>query len=566
MPRWALVALIAAFIVPGLFGHDLWPQDAAGFGRMWSMVQGGLADWLLPNVAGTYTPQVGPLPAWVGAILIELIGRIVGDPNAASAANLLWYALTMSALWFGVRRLALRDEAQPVAGAFGGEASRQDYARLVADISVLLTIGTLGMMWRMHQTQGDGANVAIVALALLATSLAEWRLFPAAALAGVATGAYALSHGPLGATGLLLGCLAAFWRAGVRARIGRLTSSSALGVLALVAIVVAGAWPLAALHWRPSEAAGFLDAWIAAQAFGWPRPDDGLWLIRNGTWFFWPLWPLAGWALYAWRSSLLAPHLERPLLLLAGLFLALLFSGPLDERNAVGLLPPLVALAAFGATTLRRALDNVIDWLAIAIFSLALIFFWAYYIAMEAGAPKAMAASVARLAPGYVAHVHLPQLAVALAATLAWGQLIAWRLVQRPRVLWRGPMLAAAGVIIAWIAANALFLQAADYVFSYRAFAIELSSALKARGLGQGCVQGHRIPLAERAIISYYGKIRFDRDGSSETCRLALHHESRRSPLDNDPPPGVRGMWELGWEGHRRARPDERWRIWVRAP
>lgn len=566
MPRLALAALVAAFIVPGLFGHDLWPQDAVGFGRMWSIVHGSLSDWLLPNVAGTYAQQGGPLPAWAGAALISLLGRWIGATNAAAASNLLWYSLAVTATWLAVQRLARRDEAQPVAGAFGGEASRRDYARLVADVSVLLIIATFGMMWRMHQTHGDGANVAIVAVALAAMSLVDWRLNAAALLAGVAAAAYALAQGPVAAAGLALGCSAILWRA--RARLAAPVARIVLANVLLIgtAVALAGAWPLAAARLAPHDAPLFLDAWLANQPFRWPAPEDGAWLLRTGAWFFWPVWPLAAWACYAWRLSLYTPHLERPMLLLAGLIVALPFAGPLDERAAVGLLPPLVTLAAFGATTLRRALDNVIDWLAIAVFTLALLFVWSYYAAMETGAPKAMAASVARLTPGFAVHLNWLALVVAAAATVAWGNLIVWRVLARPRVLWRGPMLAAAGVIIAWIVANALFLPAVDYIFSYRAFSLEIASQLKARGLGQGCVQAHRVPLPERAMIAYYGKIRFDRDGSAETCRFALHHVSRRSTLDNDPPPGVRGMWELAWEGHRRVRPDEQWRIWERAP
>jgi hypothetical protein len=109
-----------------------------------------------------------------------------------------------------------------------------------------------------------------------------------------------------------------------------------------------------------------------------------------------------------------------------------------------------------------------------------------------------------------------------------------------------------------------LYLPAVDYIYSYRVFAQDVAKQLQSRGLGEGCVQAHRIPLADRAILAYYGKIRFDRTGSSETCRLALHRESRRSTLDNDPPPGVRGMWEQVWEGRRKASPDERWRVWQR--
>jgi hypothetical protein len=300
-------------------------------------------------------------------------------------------------------------------------------------------------------------------------------------------------------------------------------------------------------------------------AIGSPGPESAAWLLRTGAWFLWPLWPLAGWSVYAWRSSASAPHVERPLLLLAGLFAALLFTVPLDEHSLVSIIPPLVVLAAFGATCLRRALENVIDWFSIAIFSLSLLFFWGYYIAMQTGMPKAMAASVAHLAPGFTPHLQPISVCLAAGAAVIWGQIVAWRVLRRPRVLWRGPLLAAAGVTAVWITVNVLFLPAVDYVFSYRAFAVEVAAQLHTRGLGQGCVQAHRIPLDERAVIAYYGKIRFDREGSAETCHFALHRESRRSALDEDPPPGVRGMWELAWEGHRRVRPEERWRIWVRA-
>jgi len=566
LPRWALPGLLFAFLVPGLFGHDLWPPDAAGFGRMWAMAQGSSTDWLLPNVAGAPALQGGPLAYWFGAVLIRLGGELIGDTNAAAAANLFWYPLAILALWHAVYRLARRDEAQPVAGAFGGEAPRRDYARLLANVSALLTIGTIGMIWRLHQTQANAASIAIVSIAMFALSSIEWRLMLSATLAGLAVGALALAQGPTAAAGLLVGCVAVFWRA--RRSAGADVRTMALATLLQLAIALglALSWPLAIWAWAPrQEASGFFDAWIAALPLAWLGADDAKWLLRTSVWFLWPLWPLAAWAVYAWRSSVTAAHVERPLLLLGGLVLAMLFSAPLDERSIIGFMPPLAALAALGATTLRRALDNVIDWLAIAVFSLSLVFFWAYYLAMELGGPRAMAASIAHLAPGFVPHVHAFALAVAVVVTTVWGQLIAWRVLRRPRVLWRGPLLAAAGVTSVWMVANLLFLPAADYVFSYRAFATELARELQARGLADGCVQAHRIPLGERAIIAYYGKIRFDREGSAETCRLALHHDSRRSSLDDDPPPGVRGMWELSWEGHRRARPDERWRIWVRA-
>jgi hypothetical protein len=566
LPRWALVGLSLAFLVPGLFGHDLWPQDAAGFGRMWTMAQGSASDWLMPNVAGAPTPQAGPLPSWLGAAAIRLVGNLVGDTNAAAATNLLWYPLIVVSLWLAVYRLARRDEAQPVATAFGGEASRQDYARLLADISVLLTVGTLGVIWRLHQTRVDSASVAFVSLAMLSASLIEWRLLAAAALGGLAVGCFALTQGPLPAAGLLLGCQAALWRARTRMGVSPARMGAASALLLAVALLLPLAWPLAAWHWYPAEATVFFANWSHLVALGLPTLDDASWLLRDGAWFFWPLWPLAFWAVYAWRSGLGDAHMERPLWLLGGLSLAMFFSAPLDELAVVGILPPLVALATYGATTLRRGMDNVIDWLAIALFSLCLLMIWAYFGAWQLGFPHAMATSMARLVPGFAGHLHPLAVILAAVATAAWIQLILWRVLRRPPVLWRGPLLAGAGVTVVWFAANLLYLPAVDYIFSYRKFALEVAAQLRARGLGQGCVQAHRVPLAERAMFAYYGKLRFDREGSSESCRLALHHDSRRSTLDDDPPPGVRGMWQLSWEGQRRVRPDDHWKIWVRNP
>ncbi|HYD97573.1 MAG TPA: glycosyltransferase, partial [Noviherbaspirillum sp.] len=46
LPRRVLFALCLLYILPGLFGRDPWKtEDAAGFGIMWTMAQGGLDDW-----------------------------------------------------------------------------------------------------------------------------------------------------------------------------------------------------------------------------------------------------------------------------------------------------------------------------------------------------------------------------------------------------------------------------------------------------------------------------------------------------------------------------------------
>ena len=90
LPRWALFALCLLYILPGLVGRDPWkPDDAAGFGIMWTMANGTLADWLSPNIVGLAMPEEGPLAFWLGAICIKLFGWLVGAPMAARIAPIL---------------------------------------------------------------------------------------------------------------------------------------------------------------------------------------------------------------------------------------------------------------------------------------------------------------------------------------------------------------------------------------------------------------------------------------------------------------------------------------------
>jgi hypothetical protein len=60
--------------------------------------------------------------------------------------------LTMLATWYGTYYLARNPKAQPVAFAFGGEASPTDYARAMADGGLLAFIACLGLAQLSHET------------------------------------------------------------------------------------------------------------------------------------------------------------------------------------------------------------------------------------------------------------------------------------------------------------------------------------------------------------------------------------------------------------------------------
>jgi hypothetical protein len=138
----------------------------------------------------------------------------------------------------------------------------------------------------------------------------------------------------------------------------------------------------------------------------------------------WPLWPFALWTLYSWRHYWRRPHIALPLLLaVAGLAALMLASTPNDREFLIAI-PALVVLAAFGVSSLKRTSEDAIDWFSLALFTLAFFALWLYAGAWLLGSPPAMAASVARLAPGFDPHAGRPTV-LALAATLVWIVVVA---------------------------------------------------------------------------------------------------------------------------------------------
>jgi 4-amino-4-deoxy-L-arabinose transferase-like glycosyltransferase len=559
-PRWALYGLLALYLVTGLAGREPWNVggDAEGFGLMWTLAHGNSVDWLLPNIDGEWVAQGGPLPFWVGAASIAVFGPLLGDAGAARLTAGLWILLATAALWYATYRLARRAEAQPVVFAFGGEAGPRDYGRMLADIAVLLFIGTIGLVARLRDLTADAAALAFTALALYGLALALDRPRRGALLAGVAIGALALSRGPLPAALLLLAAVVAL--ATHAPRTARLPAI----LLALVAAVGGFAvWPLAAQLAPAPARAAFFEAWAQAIAAGTglPGPVDLAWLLRYSAWFLWPLWPLAAWTLYAWRHGLRAAHVAIPALVLLTLLAAFLLSRPSSQSGLTLLAAPLVVLAALGATTLRRATENLIDWFSMVAFTLFALALWAYFLAFQLGVPPAMARSVTRLIPGFAEPWSWAAVGLALLASLAWLLLAGWRLAIRPPMLWRGPLLAASGLLTLWAIAMLLALPGLNYVRSYAPLARALAAQLMAAEGDADCVATRRVPAAQRVLFAYHGHLRLAAPDAAGSCRWLLVRDLARAARTEEPPGSA---WTFAWEGRWPARPDEVFRLYRR--
>jgi 4-amino-4-deoxy-L-arabinose transferase-like glycosyltransferase len=557
LPRAVLLALIAAYIVSGLFGRDPWPEDdATGFGVMWTMAHGG--DWLLPAVAGEPVAGNGPLAYWAGAASIAVFGGAMGDIAASRLPAIAWFFLATGALWYATLRLARREEAQPVAFAFGGEATSRDYGRMLADVAVLLLLATVGPIIALHETTAEPAAFALGCVVLYGLVLSIDRPEAGGACTGVALGLVVLAQGLQPAVWILAAALALV--AATSAPQARLRAAA---IVIAAAVAVAAAWVGAVLSLHGDAGRSYLTLWwvIGQHGFGVAGAETIGWLARNVSWFTFPLWPLALWALYAWRHGLRRPHIAMALVLLAALAIGLLGTRTPGAEDLLPLIAPLLILASFGAVALRRAADNVIDWFAITAYCLLLAAAFAYFFAMHAGMPPKMATSVLRLTAGHVPPLDWARVAVAAAATALWLALVAWRLRRTSVAMWRGPALAAAGMVTLWTVFSSLFLGAVDHRRSFAAVALAVADEITRSGRPGDCVLPHYLRPSHLAVFAYHGGLRFA-SGDGGDCAFALHRDVAGSLLDDGEPPG---RWTRIWEGHRPGAPQEAIRLYRRA-
>ena len=555
-PRWLLFGLLAAYIIPGLFGREPWStEDSSAFGIVWSMATGSSLEWWLPTVAGEPLPEEGPLPFWLGALLVGAFGRWLGAIDAARLVCVVWLAIGTCALWYATYRLARRDEAQPVALAFGGEASPRDYGRMLADIAVLLLLATFGVIARLHETSAESALLALSCVVMFGLAYSLDSPWSGALATGIALGAIALTRGWLPAAALGAAALVFTLLYG-QARVARAALIALLPLIVFCAVADRGTFA------DPRAAESYFTQWWQwnRNGLGLPGGPAVMWLLRNLGWYTWPLWPFALWTLYSWRHYWRRPHIALPLLLAAAGVTALLLASTPNDREFLIAIPALVVLAAFGVSSLKRTSEDAIDWFALALFTLAFFALWLYACAWLLGSPPKMAASVDRLAPGFEPHLQTGPTVLAVAATLIWIALVAWRLRERRPMTWTGPFLAAAGLSLVGVAAVALSGPAIDYARTYASLAPVIAQQVQRAG-GDTCVQAVNLPMGVRAMLAYHGSIRFDRPDDAGLCRVALQRDSRRSTEDDAPPPGD---WMLVYEVTRRARFDEAFRIWAR--
>lgn len=502
LPRWALVLLCIAYVVPGFVGRDPWKSaDVTAFGYMLELAH-GRTPWLSPLLGGMPPETEGLLPYWLGAWVIQLAPQWVSAEMAVRLPFALLLVITLIATWYAVYYLARSPGAQPVAFAFGGEANPPDYARAIADGGLLALIACLGLAQLSHEVTSYLVQLSCTTLIFFAVAAMPHRtVAPAVALAAGMVG-LTLAGAPALAALLGLGSMVVVVYAPGSQTDRRLHWALALGAITLAAALIA--WGLDLWRWRIVDSGSGGKEWQS--------------LARLLLWFGWPAWPLALWTLWRWRKQIISRqghrHLLLPLWFSAVSIAATITTQPADRALLLGL-PALAALAAFALPTLRRSVGALIDWFTLLFFTVSALAIWVIWIAMQTGVPAKPAANVAKLAPGFVPQFSALALVVALAATVGWCSLVWWRAARNRAPIWKSLVLPASGAALGWLLLMTLWLPLLDYARSYRP---QVRSVMAALGPSPGCVQTVGLNRAQVAALQYHGGLSLQRAGLQDEC------------------------------------------------
>ncbi len=520
LPRLALLLFCAAYVLPGFFGRAPWKSDdIAAFGVMRDLA-GDWTTWLSPGLLGQTNGFDALVPYWLGAAAIELLPFL--DPAfAVRIPYILLLAFSLSATWFAIYHLARSPQAQPVAFAFGGEASPTDYARAIADAGVLALIACLGLAQLSHETTPALAQLGFTALVFYAMAASPHRqgsakFGPALGLLVGLTG-LALSGAPTLAALLGLGGALMEW---ALKRWDNLNRTTALNVaspsrpwleLQLIAGVTVGVILLSLMldlwRWRIQlPGMGEQSAWTDWRKLG-----------RLLLWFTWPTWPLAMWTLWRWRRQLASRHVALPLWFIVVTVSATLTT-PSADRSLLLSLPPMAALAAFALPTLKRSVASLIDWFTLLFFTSCSIIIWVVWIAMQTGVPRQPAANVARLAPGFEPSFSWFAFLIALGATIAWAWLVKWRTGAHRMVIWKSLVLPAGGTTLCWLLLMTLWLPLLNYARSYAPMSRQIAQLVGPTT----CAEVYGLSNAQAAALQYHGQLRLRPAASGAGCDFLM--------------------------------------------
>ena len=517
-----LIILCAIWLLMGLVGHQPWkPYESEAISTIKTLLDN--SSFIAPTPASGNQLINPPLYYLSAAITAEVLGNHLTFHDGARIATGLWMLITLLMI-----------------GMTGRELWGKGYGRQ----TTFIFISALGLVVSAHSIAPEISALAGVAASFYALSLVTRRPYRASALLGAGMAVSFLSTGLLPLTIILLNLVAlpsffSHWR----------TSSFAKAIVVsiLIACPVISAWCLLCYQ----HDAILFNAWWVQSVKQFDQLTHA-YFINLLLWFAWPSLPLAGWALWRYRTQLLV----QPKFQLCITFFIIAFGliGAGGDRNQILALPlliPLTALAGGSIETLKRGAASALNWFGLILFGFLGFLIWLGWNAMMTGQPEKLKERLIYLSGLPQLNFSIFAFTAASAITLIWlfAALRSQHSNRSAATNW------AIGMTFVWTLLMTLWLPMIDSARSYATVFTSLKNALPAE---YACISSENLGSAQRDLLHYYANVKTHSNltEASANCDLFLIQDERhpkKITLGSD--------WNQIWSGKRVTERKEKFRL-----
>lgn len=524
-PVLLLALLLAAWMLPGLFGRDPWKADEAyTVGLVLNITETG--DWVVPTLGADPFMEKPPVFFLVAAGFAKWLAPPLSFHDATRLACIFYVGLS---LWILAR------------------CARLLHGPTVGWLSAILLLGSVGLVHHAHLLVTDLALVAGCTVALYGMALALTQPWLGGLVCGTGCGIAFLAKGllgpgTLGLTLLALPVVSRAWR--TRAFIPFLVAT-ALASLPWLVI-----WPTALWLRSPEQ----FKVWIWDNNFGRFLGRSSVFNGSSGflpyfkivAYFAFPVLPLA--LVAVWRErrrELWQPSFVLPVVNFLVLFAVLNASKQARDNYALPMLPPLAMLAARAVVQLSPGWVKGLNRFTFILLSTLAAGLWLGWIAQFTGTPGFVLQAIRKPVPDFVPQFGWIAFLIAAAASWGWLKLMTRRVSDETWV----PVHWTAGVALLYLLGMTLWLPVTNANMSYRHTFDGLRATLPP---DYGVLMSKGLGEPQRAMLHYFAGLKtwmVETRGQTNAHWLLVEGRDR----EGERPQAPSADWQMVWQGfHHR--------------
>lgn len=493
----------------GLVGHDPWPpQESKTISQIITIIQDG--EIILPMSASSNFLENQPLYAITASIFVKIFTPFLDIHDSARLSNLLWLAITLTAIGMTARELLGR--------GFGRQAG-------------LIFIASIGLILNSHTLTPEVASLSGFAASLYSFALYNRRPFRSSVIFGMGLLILFLTGGflPLLSVILCLACLYCFtdWRN--KRFLTFITLSS------MITIAFIFPWLIAFKKISPEQ----FQLWLQQPIFS--DTSSFLYVLEGISWFTWPALPLVIWVILKnYKICFVEKKLSLPIIFTFSYLILISFSHRQDQINLMPFLIPFSIIGASAIDNLKRGAASALNWFGVLLFGFLAIVIWTGWFSSIFKIPESLYLRIFEASANYQNEFFFLKFLIAAIATSLWiFYVVKSKITNRSMISnW------AIGITMFWVSFILLWGDSVNNRKSMKDLFTDMKPHLIQ---SSSCLYSQYLSDSQIDILHYYTNIKaINYSQNAKECQLAITVLKR----DSETPAEFKDWREI-WTGKR---------------